>query len=169
MFFIELEPVFNNEGLTKPLDFSLDMSSVEYNGGFPFKTPVCVRGEVKNSTGIVSVSAKAEFTLNLTCDRCAVEFDRMFSVPCEHVLVTEVNDENNDELIVVDSLHYDLEPLIREDVLLSLPSKVLCREDCLGICHRCGKDLNDGPCDCEKEYDPRWDVLGQLFEDGEEN
>ena len=67
MFFIELEPVFNNEGLTKPLDFSLDMKNVEYNGGFPFKTPVCIKGEVKNSTGIVSVSAKAEFTLSLTC------------------------------------------------------------------------------------------------------
>lgn len=167
MFYIELEPVFNNEGLTRPLDFSLDLNDVEYNGGFPFKTPVCIKGEVKNSTGIVSVNAKAEFTLNLSCDRCAVQFDRKFSVPCEHVLVTELNDESNDELIVVDSLHYDIEPLISEDVLLSLPSKVLCREGCLGMCYRCGKDLNDGPCDCEKETDSRWDVLSQLCEDEE--
>ena len=167
MFFIELEPVFNNEGLTKPLDFSLDMSNVEYNGEFPFKTPVYIKGEVKNSTGIVTVSAKAEFTLNLTCDRCAVNFDRTFSVPCEHVLVTEVNDENNDELIVVESLHFDLEPLVTEDILLSLPTKVLCREDCLGICHRCGKDLNEGSCDCEKEFDPRWDALLQFTDENQ--
>lgn len=165
MFFIELEPVFNNEGLTKPLDFSLDMSNVEYNGGLPFKAPVYIKGEVKNSTGIVSVSARAEFTLKLTCDRCAAEFDRKFSIPCEHILVTQVNDDSNDELIVVDSLHYDLEPLVTEDILLSLPTKVLCREDCLGICHRCGKDLNDGPCDCGKEYDSRWDALLQLLDD----
>ena len=167
MFYIELEPVFNNEGLTRPLDFSLDLNDVEYNGGFPFKTPVCIKGEVKNSTGIVSVNAKADFTLKLTCDRCTAEFDRKFSVPCEHVLVTELNDDSNDELIVIDSLHYDIEPLISEDVLLSLPSKVLCRENCLGICHRCGKDLNDGPCSCGKETDSRWDVLSQLFEDEE--
>ena len=167
MFFIELEPVFNNEGLTKPLDFSLDMSSVEYNGGLPFKTPVYIKGEVKNSTGIVTVSAKAEFTLNLTCDRCAARFDRTFTVPCEHILVTELNDEDNDELIVVDSLHFDLEPLVTEDIFLNIPTKVLCREDCLGICHRCGKDLNDGPCDCGKETDPRWDALLQ-FEVGDE-
>ena len=165
MFFIELEPVFNNEGLTKPLDFSLDMSFVDYNGGFPFKSPVCIRGEVKNSTGVVSISATAEFTLDLSCDRCAADFSRKFSVPCEHVLVTEVNDESNDELIVIDSLHYDLEPLITEDIILSLPSKVLCRKDCLGICCRCGKNLNDGPCDCEKNYDPRWDALSKLLED----
>lgn len=165
MFFIELEPVFNNEGLTKPLDFSLDMSNVEYNGGLPFKAPVYIKGEVKNSTGIVSVSARAEFTLKLTCDRCAAEFDRKFSIPCEHILVTQVNDDSNDELIVVDSLHFDLEPLVTEDILLSLPTKVLCREDCLGICHRCGKDLNDGPCDCGKEYDSRWDALLQLLDD----
>jgi uncharacterized protein len=165
MFFIELEPVFNNEGVALPLNFTLDLKDVEYNGEHPFEKPVHIVGEIRNDTGIISLAASAEFTLNLTCDRCAAEFSRTFKVPLEHVLVTELNDDDNDEFIVVDAMRYDLEPLVREDILLFLPSKVLCREDCLGICHRCGKDLNDGPCDCEREYDPRWDVLRQLSED----
>ena len=165
MFFIELEPVFNNEGFSQSVDFTLDMSDCYFNGGFPFTDSVRVTGEVKNSTDIVSLVAKADFTLNLTCDRCAADFNRTFSVPLEHVLVTELNDDDNDEFIVVDSFHYDLEPLVREDIVLALPMKVLCREDCVGICHRCGKDLNDGPCDCGRDYDPRWDALQQLLED----
>ncbi len=165
MFFIELEPVFNNEGLSREVDFSLDMSDCYFNGGFPFDTGVRITGEVKNSTDIVSLVAKAEFTLKLTCDRCAADFSRTFSIPVEHVLVTELNDEDNDDFIVIDSFHYDLEPLVREDILLSLPTKVLCRKDCAGICSRCGKDLNDGPCDCGREYDSRWDALQQLLED----
>lgn len=165
MYFVELEPVFNNEGMELPLDFTVDMSDCEIFGGKPFGAPVRISGGIKNSTGIVGINANAEFTLNLTCDRCAVGFDRSFSVPIEHVLVTELNDEGNDEYIVVDSLRYDAEPLIREDILLSLPTKVLCREDCHGICPRCGKDLNDGPCDCGKEYDPRWDALLQLTQE----
>lgn len=165
MFFIELEPVFNNEGFSQGVDFTLDMSDCYFNGGFPFTDGVRITGEVKNSTDIVSLVAKAEFTLNLTCDRCAADFSRTFSVPLEHVLVTELNDDDNDEFIVVDSFHYDIEPLVREDILLTLPMKVLCREDCVGICHRCGKNLNDGPCDCGRDYDPRWDALQQLLED----
>lgn len=165
MFFIELEPVFNNEGFSRSVDFTLDMSDCYFNGDFPFKDAVHISGEVKNSTDIVSLVVKAEFTLNLTCDRCAADFSRTFSIPLEHVLVTELNDDDNDDFIVIDSFHYDVEPLLREDVLLSLPMKVLCREDCVGMCHRCGKDLNDGPCDCGREYDPRWDALQQLLED----
>lgn len=167
MFFIELEPVFNNEGFKQSLDFSIDMSECEYNGGYPFSEPVHITGELKNSVGVVSINATADFTLNLTCDRCAAEFVRSFSVPVEHILVTEVNNDSNDELIVVDSFHFDIEPLVNEDIFLYLPNKVLCREDCLGICGRCGKDLNEGPCNCGREYDPRWDVLQQLLEDDE--
>ena len=165
MFFIELEPVFNNEGYSREVNFTLDMSDCYFNGGFPFTESVVISGEVKNSTDIVSLVAKAEFTLNLACDRCASEFERTFVVPIEHVLVTQLNDEDNDDFIVIDSFHYDVQPLVEEDILLSLPMKVLCREDCVGICHRCGKDLNDGPCDCGREYDPRWDALQQLLED----
>ena len=165
MFFIELEPVFNNEGYSREINFTLDMSDCYFNGGFPFTDSVVISGEVKNSTDIVSLVAKAEFTLNLTCDRCAGSFDRTFTIPIEHVLVTQLNDEDNDDFIVIDSFHYDVQPLVEEDILLSLPMKVLCREDCVGICHRCGKDLNDGHCDCGRDYDLRWDALQQLLED----
>ena len=59
----------------------------------------------------------------------------------------------------------DLDELVRADLLLELPTKVLCREDCKGLCPKCGKDLNFGPCDCKKEIDPRWQALSDLFPD----
>jgi uncharacterized protein len=59
----------------------------------------------------------------------------------------------------------DLEPLARETVLLELPQAPLCRDDCLGLCARCGADLNEGPCDCEPEPDPRWAALDALRTD----
>ena len=130
MYFVELEPVFNNEGTALPLDFTVDMSDCDIYGGKPFRSPVHVTGEIRNSTGIVSIKAKAEFTLDLTCDRCAASFDRTFLTTIEHVLGTELNnDEGNDEFIVVDSLRYDAEPLVREDILLNLPTKVLCTDN----------------------------------------
>lgn len=165
MFYIELEPIYNNEGAVYDFEFNLDFSDYPYNGGYPFKEPVRISGQVKNSTGIVTLVAKAEFTLSLTCDRCAQALTRSFCIPVDHTLVTEVNDETNDELIVTDTFRYDVEPLITEDIILYLPTKIICRDDCAGICSRCGKNLNDGPCDCKKEVDPRWAALSLLTDE----
>ena len=167
MFFIELEPIFNNDGAKQPFDYSLDLSDFAYNGGFPFDKGVKVSGCVKNSTGIVTIEAKAEFTLNLNCDRCAECFSRSFSVPIEHTLVTEVNDETNDELIVVDSFRYDLDPLVTEDIILYLPTKILCKENCAGVCPQCGKKKAECTCQpaepTEAPVDTRLAILKSLL------
>ena len=56
----------------------------------------------------------------------------------------------------------DLRPAIREELILAVPQYVLCREDCRGLCPRCGQDLNAGPCGCAPEPDPRWSALASL-------
>ena len=100
------------------------------------------------------------------CDRCAGEFQRDVSFPIDAVLVTELSsEEDEDENIfplVGDSA--DLEEIVRTVFVLNLDSKLLCREDCKGICPRCGKNLNLGKCDCRKEPDPRLAALAQLLE-----
>lgn len=57
----------------------------------------------------------------------------------------------------------DLEPMARDTIALNLPLSPLCREDCAGLCSRCGADLNEGPCDCGEEVDERWSVLKDLL------
>jgi uncharacterized protein len=56
----------------------------------------------------------------------------------------------------------DLTEAIREELILAAPEFPLCREDCRGLCPRCGKDLNQGPCDCRLDSDPRWKALEGL-------
>lgn len=168
MFYVELEPVFNNNGAVLPVEFDMSLSCVDMGISGITDGTIHVAGVIKNSTDIVVFSAKAEFTLFLSCDRCACEFKRHFSVPIMHTFVTELNDENNDNFIVIDGFHYDIEPVVREDILLAMPTKILCRDDCAGVCHRCGKNLNDGPCECTKEFDHRWDALSE-FADEESN
>ena len=70
------------------------------------------------------------------------------------MLVQKLNDSRTDKqdledvYIVVEDLRLDLDELMLSDILLSLPSKMLCRQDCAGLCPHCGKNLNDGSCDC---------------------
>ena len=56
----------------------------------------------------------------------------------------------------------DLRPAVREELVLAAPGYVVCREDCRGLCPRCGKDLNAGPCGCGPAADPRWRALADL-------
>src|SRR5437762_12684845 len=61
-----------------------------------------------------------------------------------------------------DATQIDLRPALREELLLAVPQWVVCREDCRGLCPRCGKDLNAGPCGCPPAADPRWQPLAAL-------
>jgi uncharacterized protein len=58
-----------------------------------------------------------------------------------------------------DATQIDLRPAVREELLLAVPRWVVCREDCPGLCPRCGTDLNAGPCGCPPAGDPRWQAL----------
>lgn len=161
---LDLEPIFNNEGMVKEFSYELDLSEQELSGVKPFSTPVRVSGSVGNHTGVVELSAKADFVLDMDCDRCAKPIKLALTADIFHTLVTSLNDEANDELLLVNELRFDLDPLVTEDIFLELPSKFLCSEDCKGVCPKCGKDLNTGSCSCEKEIDPRLAALKQLLD-----
>ena len=161
---LDLEPIFNNEGMVKEFDYELDLSAYELSGFMPFTSPVKVSGSVGNYTGIVEINASADFALELDCDRCAKPINVPLQIKIFHTLVTHLNDENNDELLLVNELRFDLDELVTEDIFLDLPAKFLCSEDCKGICPKCGKDLNTGSCSCEKEIDPRLAALTQLLD-----
>ena len=160
----ELEPLFNNIGFSVDISYEMDMSDTDFNETKPFKTPVKVYGKFQNSAGVVSVSAVADFTLSLFCDRCAVPIEKHCKIPVEHILVTELNDENNVDLICLDSFRFELDELVCDDIFLELPTKFLCKDDCEGVCLQCGKNLNDGPCSCKKPVDSRLEALLQLLD-----
>lgn len=162
--FIELEPVFNNIGEIKTFDYPLDMSEYEYDCVFPFKAPVMVSGAVKNVAGIVEFSANVTVRYNGICDRCADDIDETFDYEFNHTFVTSLNDEENDELMLIEDMHFDVDSLITEDIFLSLPTKILCSDDCKGLCTVCGANLNNGDCGCKKPIDPRLAALQQLLE-----
>ena len=161
---LELESVFQVDGARVPFDYAFSMADVAIGGEQPFVSPVHVVGEVNNRAGIVTLSATASYTYDAPCDRCAERTVRDTSVPVEHALVKALENGPDDEYIEVPDLKLDLDALVREDILLALPTKYLCKEDCKGLCPLCGQNLNKGQCSCSAPKDPRWDVLSQLLD-----
>ena len=158
---IDLRRFFENDDIRQDFDyeFSADDELIPAS--------VKVKGHIRSSTGIVSLSSAADCTVCTQCAKCAKDISIKLSVPVEHLLISHLNDEDNDDYILVDNMVLDLDELVLEDVYLSLPSRFLCKEGCKGLCPFCGKDLNEGGCGCKKPVDPRLAALQKLLSDDE--
>ncbi len=100
------------------------------------------------------------------CRRCLTTVDGTVHAQFQELFEFEAREG---ESYPIKGEHIDLAPLSREALLLSLPLAPLCRENCAGLCPRCGADLNAGPCGCEPDdRDPRWAALDVLKTDAED-
>ena len=161
-----LSKIIDCPGASVPFSTSVDLSDLCFGASYPVSEPVQAEGMVRNTAGVLVMTGEITTCIHGTCDRCANPFDREVKLPINVVLVTEMaNEENEDEWVFpLEGDSADLDDIVRTVFVLNLDSKLLCKEDCKGLCHRCGKNLNDGPCNCQKELDPRFAALKQLLE-----
>ena len=161
-----LSKIIDCPGATVPFSTSVDLSDLCFGVSYPVSEPVKAEGMVRNTAGVLVMTGEITTCIHGTCDRCATAFDREINLPINVVLVTEMaNEENEDEWVFpLEGDSADLDDIVRTVFVLNLDSKLLCKEDCKGLCHRCGTNLNDGPCNCQKELDPRFAALKQLLD-----
>jgi len=161
-----LSQIIDCPGATVSFSHSVDLSDLLYGTCYPVTEPVTAEGSVRNTAGVLVMTGSIRTCLHGVCDRCASDFTKDVEFPINVVLVRELaNEENEDEWVFpLEGDSADLEDIIRTVFVLNLDSKLLCKPDCKGLCCRCGRNLNDGPCDCRKEPDPRFAALRQLLE-----
>ena len=160
-----LSQIIDRPGESVSFSEVVDLSDLQYGTCFPVTEPVKASGTVRNTAGVLVMKGLITTCIHGVCDRCAAAFDREMELPIDAVLVTELaNEENEDEWVfTLEGDSADLDEIVRTIFVLNMDSKLLCSEDCKGMCCRCGKNLNEGPCSCEKEIDPRLAALKQLL------
>ena len=111
-----------------------------------------VQGEFSNRAGIVTLKYTVSCTLDAVCDRCLAELRRDYSYDFSHTVVPSLQSEGDiyDTYLVAQHDSIDMNETAISDLLLMLPTKMLCREDCKGLCDICGGNLNETTCDCRK-------------------
>ena len=121
-----------------------------------------VRGDLllENVIEGLLVSGPLSGVMTLSCARCLKPFEGAFTLEVHELFVAGATGQD-DEYPVEDG-SIDLEPMIRDAVLLAMPFAPLCGFQCLGLCERCGGDRNMGECSCPAETDPRWSPLLDL-------
>ena len=100
---------------------------------YPLIEPIKINGHVSTNAGIVTMRLRAEIKAELVCDRCLAQFEREISFDFEHTLVRRIAGEYSDEYIECIDDKLDVTKLAGDDILLEMPTKILCREDCEGI------------------------------------
>ena len=102
-----------------------------------FKSPVAIKALVSRITNALTVNLELSATMSITCSRCLGEFET------EYKQLLRLNYPIDKPAATI-----DLNPEIREEIILNYPLKTLCKEDCKGLCPKCGQNLNQGGCCC---------------------
>lgn len=150
----------------QPAEIVLDEESARLN------KPVNVKAKLKKGIAQVDVSGEITGTIEMDCARCllaqetplAITFDVEF-ISAEHATSdkdAELGERDLEVAVYIDD-KIDLNELVREQILLSLPTRFYCNDDCKGLCLKCGANKNLTNCNCDgKEIDPRWAKLKNL-------
>ncbi len=161
-----LSDIIHSPGASVSFSDSVDLSDLQYGTSYPVSEPVMVSGTVRNTADVLMMKGRITTRIHGVCDRCAADFTQDVDIPVDVVLVEELaNEDSEDEWVFpLEADSADLDDIVRTVFVLNMDSKLLCKPDCKGLCCRCGKNLNDGPCGCQKELDPRFAALRQLLD-----
>ena len=155
---IDVSQVITNEGTVKVIEGEICLSDMSFNGmDISFSAPVRVSGDVKNVSGVLCLELECSAQFVTKCGRCLDDVSESLDFEV-HEQLSKV--ESGEDVIVIDSSELDLDELVISAFCSELPINYLCSEDCKGLCHVCGCNLNHTTCDCEDDYiDPRLAAL----------
>jgi len=145
-------------------DLDIKPEEIDFASEVKMKFSVLKVGNSLNCQGEIKAR------LNMECSRCLTKFVQPVTSRIEFIL--EMDDEkigidtqdDDYQFISKETISYDLNTRVREAMILTLPIKPLCQEDCKGLCQFCGTNLNEKTCSCSQEMvDPRWNKLKELL------
>lgn len=168
---INLSDVFTSEGKVITVTASLEMSRFTSRiGNFLIleKSPVSF---TFTNVGIhkAKVEGSVELTFDTRCDRCLSKVPKKLTLNFSRIvlspdLTADEDSEDDDYLSFMEGYQLNVETFMYNEILINWPMKILCQSDCKGVCPICGKNLNDGTCECDTFVpDPRMAVIKDIF------
>lgn len=160
---LDLHEIIEVPGGKVPFEYILPADNLGFDSVTEYISGPHAAGRVINRAGVLELEGSVDAELRCICDRCGAEYvlpkhTDLFAV------ISEDADEEDPDLFPLHGDEIDLDEIISTLFVLNMDMKFLCSESCKGLCSRCGKNLNYGPCECRKEPDPRFAVLEQLLD-----
>ena len=160
---LDLRELIVNPELRLPFRTEMETDRLDFPSVKKYLTPPVAEGLFFNEAGILHMQGTITANMLCVCDRCGQEFESIKETDVDAILAEEES-EDNLELFVLQGTEIDVQEVLATSFILDMETKFLCREDCKGLCARCGRNLNLGTCSCGKEIDPRFAVLEPLLD-----
>ena len=149
-------------------DYAFEADGRALDLGDGITSPVRVSARLEKTGTQVFLTVQTETTGTFPCDRCLAPFDRTLSPRYRMTYVCDADEAGQFDPAEVQVISpaltvIDITEDVRQTILLAVPLKLVCRENCQGLCPTCGVNWNDAPCSCREEsVDTRWDALRNL-------
>ena len=171
---LDLRPLLAGDRLlTFDYELSLDIDPEDTSSflyGVRFPSPMKVKGDITNTAGYMRMRLDMSVDYEAECARCLTPVNGEFSLCLEKTvaprnLLGDLDEDKLDDYAIIEDGFLDMDEQLRSQLEMEFPLRFLCRDDCKGLCQKCGKNLNEGKCDCvEKEIDPRLAPLQKILE-----
>ncbi len=175
---LDLRPLLRGETDHIDIDYYLTPDPID---DICFDSDAHVFGKITDNAGYMRLALTAELSYKGKCARCLDDVCGQFKIDFERTVCDEGTlseektkadeaDVYSDGYAVIKDGMLDIDEELREELVLSFPQRLLCDEDCLGLCPMCGRPKREGDCGCrKKEIDPRLAVLATLLHKNDEN
>ena len=171
---LDLRPLLAGDRLLE-IDYELPLDShtedtTSFLWGTRFPSPMKVIGNITNTAGYMRMKLSLSADYIAQCARCLAPVEGQFSLHLEKTvapknLLGDITEDKLDDYAIIEDGFLDMDEQLLEQLEMEFPLRFLCKDDCKGLCQRCGKNLNEGACSCsEKEIDPRMEPLRKLLE-----
>ena len=171
---VNLSDVLTSEGRQMSMEVPLEMTSFKSGAGsfeITEKTPVSFMfSNLEPQKARVKGNVKMTFRTN--CDRCLAEVPTILDLTFDRIVISPEmgeEDEDADDLSFMEGYQLNVETFVYNEIIGNWPAKILCKEDCRGICPVCGQNLNERDCGCDTFVpDPRMAVIQDIFKGDKE-
>ena len=170
---INLDKLIRREIDKIDLNFSQKIDTINYcDNSYKLTSPININGKVSNTNKGLYLDIDVDFTILDNCARCLDEVEVPIEYSIEGFLVKEGFDEEEfeeDDAFIYDGKELNLIDIIEQTLDFNIPARILCNDDCQGLCHECGANLNKQECSCsenandEEIIDPRFAKLKDIF------
>jgi len=161
---LDLSKIIEIPGGSVPFECTLVEEDLDFPQVVSFDSIPMAKGVIKNTAGVLELTGELEADMTCICDRCGSEYEDSIQMDLLATISEDESEEDDPDVFPLEGDCVDVDEIVRTLFLLNMDTKFLCSDDCKGLCSKCGKNLNDGPCDCRKEIDPRMAVLEQLLD-----
>lgn len=162
---VNVSDIIKTEGAGIDVNFNCDLPELrEFDTSVEFKPSFEFIGRIVNLGGLLKLSGDLHFEFSANCLRCLKQVVTASDIKVEESFV-EVSNSDDVDAYTFEGNVVDIDKPLMDNIILALPMKIICSEDCKGLCKTCGTNLNIKNCNCDerKIVDPRMEILKDYF------